>query len=271
MPTSLIACYAADTSGVDDGAEPISIAVALLERVPEGGYEAIAHFDGLQTPINPITIEATQVHGLRDADVADNHFDLAALDRVMDPAEVILSWKPWFDRRMFDRIRMVARTRPWHTMRAREDLHAPAPMARNGDRSRARARVDHMIECLNVRDHAAPDARIWAEWVLEQPAEDPKPSPPEYILEGNATFERIFHRNLGQAELGAEFSLWTKPEIDFIAAYQRNRGGGGAGLIFHLLKSKNRKLAQYMAKGSGVKGRLVEIDGLRRYVQIDWL
>lgn len=216
--------------------------------------------------MNPITCEATAVHGLTNSDVAGRSFDLAAIDRILDPARSILTWAPRFDGGMFDTMRLQTKDRPWHQMRVVEGSHPPRPSGPGPGISRARARVEHMIDCLTRPDPRWP-VRPWLESVLEMPALE---ALPEYQLEGNAVFGEIIHRNLGDSALGARFTLWTKPEVDFINAYDRSGPHGGPGLIFRLQKSRNRKLAKYMAEGGWVEGVLVEIDGMRRRVEIDY-
>lgn len=262
-----IACYSADTSGlIRGGDEPVSLVTVLLQHRTDGTFERVADYEGLQQPINPITCEATAVHGLTNADVEGRSFDLAAIERILDRARAILTWAPRFDRGMFDTMRLRAIDRPWHQMRIVDGSHPLRPTGPSPGISRARARVEHMIDCLTHPDPRQP-VRPWLDSVLEMPALEDLP---EYQLEGNAAFGEIVHRNIGNSALGARFTLWTKADVDFINAYDRSGPRGGPGLIFKLKKSENRKLAEYMADGGWVEGTLVEIDGMRRRVEIDF-
>jgi DNA polymerase-3 subunit epsilon len=94
--------------------EIIEIGAVAFSFDDEGNFgDVVDIFNGLQQPSAPIPAEITRLTGITDAMVAGQRIDMARLEALIRPADLIIAHNAGFDRLFCERLSPVFVPKPW--------------------------------------------------------------------------------------------------------------------------------------------------------------
>jgi hypothetical protein len=242
-PVLLVSC---DTSGVEVSDMPISIAAALVESAPDGEWREAARWHGIQAPAVPITSEATQIHGLTEADVRGQAFNLDHLRELWLPAQAVVAWHPRFQAKMLVKVLPEALDTPWYNFKPHFSMRGATPEPVGP--VRAIAYLEEITHWMSVRGGKSTRSKAWLTSILQggrMPVHSHLDGDLPITLECERPTGKVFDRQLSGCPVGTTFRLWTRPGMDYIAAYAQGYVNG-EGLSFHLPVKGNEDLVEML-------------------------
>lgn len=103
-----------ETTDLTPACELIELGLLLVAIDPHGVCHGVMDsYNGLQEPKNPISEEATSVHGLTLADVQGQALDTGRVAALLDAADLVLAHNAEFDRPVVERSLPQFANKPW--------------------------------------------------------------------------------------------------------------------------------------------------------------
>ncbi len=104
-----------ETTGLRHGVDEVIEVGAVAFTYDDDGTigDVVGVFGGLQQPSVPIPPEITRLTGITDAMVAGQHIDLAGLERLAEPANLVIAHNAAFDRRFCEALSACFEVKAW--------------------------------------------------------------------------------------------------------------------------------------------------------------
>jgi len=103
-----------ETTGLDHAThEVIELGMVAFTYDEAGVRDVVGVFSALQEPAGAISPEITRITGITDAMVAGQRIDLAAVERFIEPADLVIAHNARFDRPFCEKLKTGFDVKPW--------------------------------------------------------------------------------------------------------------------------------------------------------------